>query len=260
MTSPAALADDVRRFRRLPVPAPFAEYGAAACVALAEVSAAASGTGEVEMSHAVLAASLDRAVRSRIRSHLAGRHCAGTAIAALTGADAAVTIPIGPLGAPVWPAGLVGSITHGGPLAAAVVAPDSRWRGIGIDCERLLPDAESDDIVGLVFPEAAATRVLSAGVPASRGRLVSVAFSAKESLYKCLAPLAGQFFDFTAARVEEIDFERGTVRLLVTEPVGGPIAPGLLLTARFRVDQDHVYSAVGLPVLDHTPGASAPPG
>ena len=245
---PAQVPTDARRFRRLPVPAPLGAFGAAYCLALDEVGAEAQDASDVEISGASLPASFGRAVRSRVRSHLAGRHCAARALAQLPGVvDPGSAIPVGALGAPVWPAGIVGSISHSAAIAAAVVAPAHRWRGLGIDCERIMHADRAEEIVHMIVPEAAAIHVVGGRDALPWGTLVTAVFSTKESVYKCLAPLTGAFFDFPAVHAEEVDPASGTMRLRVVESLGGGIGAGLLLTGRFRVDQGHVFSAVGLP-------------
>src|SRR5277367_2552834 len=65
---------------------------------------------------------LDRAVRARRTEFLAGRACARSALRKLADGRADDAIPIGPDRAPVWPAGIVGAITHAHGFAAAAVA------------------------------------------------------------------------------------------------------------------------------------------
>jgi enterobactin synthetase component D len=245
---PANVPPDVRRFRRLASPDLFAWFGETCAVSLDDAEARADA--DIETSEATLPPSFGRAVRSRVRAHLAGRHCATTAIARLTGqaGPQIVDIPVGHLGAPQWPEGIVGSITHSVSIAAAVVARSTRWAGLGIDCERLMNDQKADDVVAMILPEAEHVRHVGAGDERMAwGTFVSAAFSAKESVYKCLAPITRTFFDFSAVRLDAVDPARGRMSLRVVERLGPGIDTGLLLEAHFRVDQGHVFTAVGLP-------------
>ncbi len=82
----------------------------------------------------------------RRREFAEARACAREALQRL-GVQAG-PIPATPDGAPVWPDGVVGSITHKGGYRAAVVALGSDFAGIGIDAEpdERLPDGVLETI------------------------------------------------------------------------------------------------------------------
>ena len=69
----------------------------------------------------------------RRREFLGGRVCARRALELL--GISPVAVPIAVDGAPVWPDGIVGSITHKGRYRAAAVAFASDVAGLGIDAE-----------------------------------------------------------------------------------------------------------------------------
>ena len=58
----------------------------------------------------------------------------------------AASVPIGKSREPVWPVGVVGSITHNAVIAAAIVAPTSAYRGIGMDIETVPSPAVLDSM------------------------------------------------------------------------------------------------------------------
>lgn len=131
-------------------------------------------------------------------------------------------VGVGPGRAPLWPAGFVGSISHGGDLVVAVAASSTRIRSIGIDLE---PDVALDaDLVHRVCrPGEVARLPASVALP----RWAKLIFSAKESVYKCIAPLTGVFLEFEDV---EILFESGKERFraLGHGPAAGLIAPSTL--------------------------------
>jgi len=173
-----------------------------------------------------------RAAAKRRQEFTTARDCARRALAAL--GVAAVPVLPGERGAPRWPAGLVGSITHCSGYRAAAVARASQLLTLGLDAE---PDA--------ALPEGVLPRVTS---PAERARLRALAaaapgtswdrllFSAKEATYKAWFPLTGRWLGFEDADVT-ISPADGTfrARLLVPGPVlgGAPLAafPGRWLAA-----------------------------
>lgn len=81
--------------------------------------------------------SMGKAVAKRKAEYVGGRFCAMEAIAAQTGQPAA-PVTAGPRGEPVWPPGLVGSITHTNGFAAAAVADAARFRSLGMDTEQVM--------------------------------------------------------------------------------------------------------------------------
>lgn len=123
------------------------------------------------------------ASRGRRREFAEGRACAREALGKL-GVEP-VEIPVGEGGAPRWPAGVIGSITHKGLYRAAAVARAERMAGLGVDAEldRPLPAGVLRRIAG--ERELEAVERLSRERPGiSWDRLL---FSAKEAGWKALA-------------------------------------------------------------------------
>lgn len=83
--------------------------------------------------------SIARSVRKRQAEFLFGRLAARLALGAALGpVQAQAEIAIGTAREPCWPAGSLGSISHGDGCAAAVALAAGQHQGIGIDLERLL--------------------------------------------------------------------------------------------------------------------------
>jgi 4'-phosphopantetheinyl transferase EntD len=140
-------------------------------------------------------AALGRSVKSRRLEFAAGRSCARSALAALG-------IPAGPIltGAgrePLWPAGIVGSITHCEGYCAAAVAPTNKLVSVGIDAElnQPLPAGILETIATDV--EISSLRALPVN-DLSWDRLL---FSAKESMYKAWYPIMKCWLGFEEACV-----------------------------------------------------------
>ena len=137
------------------------------------------------------------AVPARRAEYAAVRECARTALRRLGLGD--VAVPAGADRAPVWPEGVVGSMTHCDGYRAAAVARSDRWAGIGIDAEPHLP-----------LPPEVATLVMSATERAALAHadpalcLDRVLFSAKESVYKVWYPVTRTWLGF-----EDVDIRLG---------------------------------------------------
>jgi enterobactin synthetase component D / holo-[acyl-carrier protein] synthase len=160
-----------------------------------------------------------RAVDKRRREFITARACAREALAQLGHPRQA--IPAGPKGEPVWPAGVVGSITHCDGYRACAVGRKEEWVTIGVDAEPNLP--LPDGLLGdIALPdERELIRDLSRRVPGTHwDRLL---FSVKESIYKAWFPLAERWLGFEDA-VVSIDLERGAFSAHLLVPgtlVGG---------------------------------------
>ncbi len=89
--------------------------------------------GTIPDLHSAEREQIDGASERRRREFAEARACARQALEGLGVAPG--PIPAAPGGAPVWPEGIVGSITHKGGYRAAVVAFAEDIRGIGIDAE-----------------------------------------------------------------------------------------------------------------------------
>ena len=117
---------------------------------------------------------------------IAGRTCASRALKNLYQIPATVgeiQIPIQPDRSPRWPTGVVGSISHSEGWAMAVTGRGHSLAGVGIDCEVVLTDQAAEEIADLVL-HPRDRKFLSDQLTV--GTLVTLAFSAKESLLKAL--------------------------------------------------------------------------
>lgn len=137
------------------------------------------------------AAAIASAVPARRAEFAAGRRAARRAMARLGYAPAAILT--GADRAPVWPAGLIGSITHCDGHCMAVVAPTGAIRALGIDLEGDGP--LPDDLVDTVCT-ATECRWLATLPQAERGSAAKRVFGAKEAAYKMQYPLTRRFLEF----------------------------------------------------------------
>ncbi|MFG1776303.1 4'-phosphopantetheinyl transferase [Micromonospora sp. NPDC049051] len=183
----------------------------------------------------------ERAVESRRRDFTAGRVCARRALAAL--GVPPVAVPSAANRAPVWPAGVVGAITHTNGYCAAVAARADEIRSVGIDAEghREL-NAGVRRMICLPEEEERCAH-LPAGIS-----WPAVVFSVKETVYKVWHPIVGTWLDFHDALVE-LDPDAGTFRARIASARrdAAPVTdPPELVTGRFSVDDALVRTAAVL--------------
>lgn len=160
---------------------------------------------------------LHKAVLKRQVEFLAGRSCARQALAVLTGCAQAL-IPQQSDRSPGWPAGVVGAITHTVGYAAALVASCTMYDGVGIDCERLLAPDQLPLQRHICTPNEL-DNLHAMQQTWSLAELLTLVFSAKESLYKCLYPQVQTYFGFEAARVIALDFTQRTFVIRLEQDV-----------------------------------------
>lgn len=180
---------------------------------------------------------------TRLREFAAGRNCARRALASFGMHDTA--IPVGRQRRPVWPAGMVGSITHTVGFCAAAVASGGSHESLGIDAEqsRELTSSERRRVC---------TPSELANVRHGYGDLWPIIlFSIKEAVYKAWSPLTGTRLGFHDV-VVEADAATGAFlahvsdRRLAEAARTGCRAPAEV-PGRFSADDLLVCSAAVLP-------------
>jgi enterobactin synthetase component D len=112
---------------------------------------------------------------------------------------------------PDWPLGWVGSITHTGGFASAVVARSETIRSIGIDSEHIMGSEVVREVMEtILLPTELALWKTHLHSQLDFNTYVTLIFSAKESAYKCLNPILGVFFDFQEIEILFVDLKAGT--------------------------------------------------
>jgi 4'-phosphopantetheinyl transferase EntD len=154
-------------------------HGRCAIVELGERDEAATLVGEEVAIAAVLS-------EVRRREFIAGR----TALRSLLGEPVAIVRD--DRGAPVLPAGWVGSISHKGVRAAALLAPAGAGF-VGVDLEVAAPPRQPIE-----------QRILTPREQAqiAHGRDVTLRFAIKEAIYKAVDPIVRRYVGFTEVELD----------------------------------------------------------
>ncbi|MGA5196559.1 4'-phosphopantetheinyl transferase family protein [Streptomyces exfoliatus] len=188
------------------------------------------------------AAVVARAVPKRRQEYAGVRMCARRAMNAL-GVPAVALVP-GRRGAPRWPAGLVGSMTHCAGYRAAVVGHVRDYRGLGIDAEPNEP--LGDGLLEYVSLPQERVRIRALAVSAPEVHWDRMLFSAKESVFKVWYPLTERELDFEEADIR-IDPDAGTFTAHVAVPAEGPDGEHLkVMEGRWLCRDGLVVTAVAL--------------
>ena len=134
----------------------------------------------------------------RRRELIGGRTALHDALAALAPGLADTALLADDRGAPKLPPGWVGSVSHKGRRAVALVAPavDDGGR-VGVDLELAAPSRQ--DIARWILT----ARELASLV--DRGRGATLRFSIKEAIYKAVDPFVRRYVGFTEVELDVLD-------------------------------------------------------
>ena len=134
--------------------------------------------------------------QKRLSDFSTGRYCAIKALEQLGIKDA--IIPIGEDREPIWPEGIVGSISHCDSLTGAIVAKSSDHISLGIDIEEI--GRVTPDLWDLVFTENEKNYLFRLSDEDILVQSTAI-FSIKEAFYKFQHPLTKTFLDFLDVEV-----------------------------------------------------------
>jgi 4'-phosphopantetheinyl transferase EntD len=177
-------------------------------------------------------AAVARAVEKRRFEYYATRQLAHEAFRSLG-------VPVVPVlnrqdRSPIWPSGVIGTLTHtAGWCAVAVALPQPACVSLGLDAERAYD--MSTEVARRVLTDLEFQR-LSSLSPSEFQSRATLCFSAKEAVYKCLFPFVQRYIGFEEVEIE-LDFAASSgpfaVRLLNPELGRAAGPPGYALSGRF---------------------------
>lgn len=180
-----------------------------------------------DLPHAMLfpaeEAVIANAVDKRRMEFATARACARAALAKL-GVPAVPIVP-GLRGAPQWPPGVVGSITHCAGYRASAVARDRDVITIGLDAEP--HDELPAGVLGAVACRGEQARLTALGATRPDVCWDRMLFCAKEAVYKAWFPLTRRWLNFEDAWV---DIDPGNQTFTARLLVDGPVVNGAVLT------------------------------
>ena len=176
-----------------------------------------------------------RAVAKRQAEYLAGRLCAREALRQLSGTAVVPGHRTTDRG-PAWPSGWVGAITHSHGWAAAVVGKAGDYLGLGLDVETLLEPDKAQRLAEQILTPTERERLQPLD-DRQQAFAITLAFSAKESLFKALHPQVGQMFFFQDAEILAMD-PGGSFDLRLLIELSPRWSAGTALRGHFRLDEE----------------------
>jgi enterobactin synthetase component D len=198
-----------------------------------------------EVGSITLPPDLERAFPGRQLHFRAGRYCAMRAMASLDPRFKGCQVGRAQNGAPLWPEGTTGSITHTDGFASAAVALTTDMESLGIDTERIVSESQAREIASLVTSLEESSHARAAGL--SEPTAFTLVFSAKESIFKCLHPITGEFMDFHDVRIEHVDVNSRTFSARLARALSPRFPLHATLHGCFEIDAPWVHTGLALP-------------
>jgi 4'-phosphopantetheinyl transferase EntD len=193
----------------------------------------------VELPHA-----LHAAVRKRQLHFRAGRYCAREALCALDPDRAFRWLARASDGAPIWPDGITGSITHTDDFVSAAVARTSDLGALGIDTELIVSSERARAVAPSVAWASELGHARQAGC--DRCEALTLVFSAKESIFKCLHPAVGRFFGFHDVRIVHVNPDTRCFRARIVRSLAEGLPADTILEGRYEIDGSRVHTGIAL--------------
>jgi len=186
---------------------------------------------------------LARALDPRRREFTTVRSCARDALAKLG-------LPPAPIlrgddGAPIWPVGVVGSMTHCRSYRAAVVARSVEMWAVGVDAEPNEPlPSEVMDVVAHEEERAWVSHLRAERPGVNWDRLL---FSTKESVFKTWYPMNRRRLDFNQIAIT-VETAEGIFSAELHESATAPTASALTsFTGRWLARDGLLLTAIAVP-------------
>ncbi len=180
---------------------------------------------------------ISKAPVKRKAEFLAGRLCAHKSLEKIGHGNHSVDI--GHNRCPVWPQGVVGSISHTKSTAISMVSCDTHTTGLGVDIENIM----CPDIANKIYTQIIDNTEYALYLSEFRQKLeftlfLTIIFSAKECLFKALYPRVNRYFGFSSARL--VNIFQSSVELVITEDLCEKCSKAPYHTLHYQLKKDMV--------------------
>lgn len=209
-------------------------------IARCQFSVAGYHDSDFRLTNISLPESLSGAVKKRKAEYLAGRYlvrymmrCAGVADSEIhSGKDRE----------PCWPAGITGSISHNKDTAICAMNFGQPLIATGIDIETIMTWQTASDLSGSVISETEVAYLSK--LTASYPFLLTLAFSAKESLFKAIYPQIRKYVGFLDASIIGVDQQHCCFTLQLNIPLLPHFRQGHYFYGQYRQRADAVMTVI----------------
>jgi len=122
------------------------------------------------------------------------------------------------------------------------VAPTSKVEALGIDTERIMTAERARGVSQAVAWPCELAHARAAGC--DRLEALTLVFSAKEAIFKCLHASVGRVFDFCDVRIVTIDARTRTFMVRVVRPLSVRFPAQHILQGRFEIERGWIHTGM----------------
>jgi enterobactin synthetase component D len=188
--------------------------------------------------------------KERKTEFLRGRNCAQEALKQLYARDQEFLgkygIGVNKDRSPSWPSGITGSITHNKNWIMSCVSYQNEVGGVGVDIEDTLRFKTLRKVGSKILTGKEEKLGTSIENQMSPHDFLTLIFSSKEALFKCLYPLCKIFFYFKDAEVIKINLKEGRFTFRLNKDLGDVFKKGDLFEGRYEKVEDDLLTLVTL--------------
>ncbi|MFU9136465.1 4'-phosphopantetheinyl transferase family protein [Erwinia tasmaniensis] len=156
--------------------------------------------------------------------------------------------------APVWPAGIVGSLSHTRHCVSLLLASADCALLPGVDCEEVMQGKTAQELASTIVNDEERQLLEQSSLPFAMA--LTAAFSLKESLYKALFPSLRQFMHFSDAEIVFCSSRAERVTLRLRKDFSPRFPAGCEFSGHTLTDGSHLLSWV---ITEGAHDATPPP-
>lgn len=124
-----------------------------------------------------------------------------------------VNIGIGSHKQPIWPSGVIGSISHASNISISTVLDTDMHSGCGLDIQALLTVDEIKHSISIILSQQDQIIFPTLKDSLANSQLETLIFSAKESYFKSVFNSIGKYFNFNDISIISLDTQHQTIKL-----------------------------------------------
>lgn len=184
--------------------------------------------------------SIRRANLERRYEHLLGRLISIVLLSKITTSSPAPWIKSTNYGAPAWPTGIVGSISHTKELVFVSLAEQQKAGigGLGVDLECLDMNTAITESKNICFSQD------EIDLLSTHDYGLLIGFSVKEALYKTLHPICLKFIDFHDVQLIDFQPSEQTIQIKLLKSLSTAFSCGDQFTGKYQFAHNHVGTHV----------------
>lgn len=144
---------------------------------------------------------------------------------------------------PLWPVDICGAISHAKYTVVCALHRSFSQGGVGVDVEYLMTSSHAALVQNAILTSQESA--VLACLPLDRR--VTLAFSAKESLFKAIYPRLLRPFDFHASEILSIEASSHLLIMRLCSHLSAAFPKGRCFTAQYRQENDKIITLVHYP-------------